>query len=74
MCKRVFFVIVFLSIVDLGISLSLLPFHTGLVILGFVLPVWVLWLGLGCQRGFGGWGCVAGVGLVVDLCCWRGCG
>ena len=56
MCKRVFFVIIFLSIVDLGISLSLLPFRTGLVILGFVLPAWVWWLI-----------CVAGVG-VVDLC------
>ena len=62
---RVFFVvIVFLSPVDLGLSLSLLPFRTGLVILGFVLLV--------C--GFGGWGWVASVGLVVDLCCRRGCG
>ena len=55
---RVFFaVVVFLSSVDFGLSLSLLPFRTGPVILGFVLPVWVWWLI-----------CVANVG-VVDLCC-----
>jgi hypothetical protein len=48
---------VFLSSVDFGLSLSLLPFRTGPLILGFVLPVWVWWLI-----------CVANVG-VVDLCC-----
>ena len=55
---RVFFAVgVSLSSVDFGLSLSLLPFRTGLVILGFLLPMWVWWLIY-----------VADVGM-VDLCC-----